>query len=314
MATNVTTSAAGGNPSLIASLQPDVLPAPTTDQRSEGGLLLWVEGGLMYSINSTALLIWEKLEENRNGLPLSQLVDCLEEKYSRSPSDADFRLELAHDIGEMLSRLHQQGLIRKKGLHNSTAIYRITDGVLRVGGRVSPQNSSREHSSTSAAMPNGEVLREIKLILTPALADRTLEITPLEQIAEINRYKSRIHTSIAFLFFAGYDIALLLCGFGRICRLIERWPVRKNGKLNSSSLKGVCAGIERARIWYPKQINCMQHSAIVCYLLRLHGLPVDMAVAGRRMPFKSHAWAEVAGNVINDNQKVRSAYTVFKRY
>jgi hypothetical protein len=272
-----------------------------------------MEGNTVYSINSTATVIWKGLEMSSKGLRLREIADYLESACK--PMNVVSREEMERDIGEMLQGLHERGMILKKA-HKSGAIYQIRDGILRLEDTpsIGRPDDDQQLSLRTATSPANPILREIKLILTPALADRSLGITALEQVAEINKHQSRIHTCVALLAFAAYDIALKTLGLSRLSRIIKRWPTKKTDTVSSTSLKRACAGIERARIWYPKEIMCMQHSAVVCLLLRSHGLFAQMAIGGRQMPFKSHAWVEVAGSVVNDNQKVQHAYKIFTRY
>lgn len=267
----------------------------------------------MYTINSTATVIWKGLEMSSKGLRLREIADHLESACK--PMNLVSREEMERDIGEMLQGLHERGLILKKA-HKSDAIYQIREGILRVEDTPSTggPDDDQQHSIRTAISPADQILREIKLMLTPSLADRSLGITALEQLTEINKHQSKIHTCVAFLAFAAYDMALKTLGLSRLSRIIKRWPTKKNQTVSPTSLKRTCAGIERARIWYPKKVMCMQHSAVVCLLLRCHGLSAQMAIGGRQMPFKSHAWVEVAGCVVNDNQKVQDAYRVFTRY
>jgi hypothetical protein len=61
-------------------------------------------------------------------------------------------------------------------------------------------------------------------------------------------------------------------------------------------------------MYYPKKAMCLQHSAVVTCLLRRRGVPAQMVLAAQHFPAKAHAWVEVAGTVVNENQSVRTKY------
>ncbi|HKY28329.1 MAG TPA: lasso peptide biosynthesis B2 protein [Pyrinomonadaceae bacterium] len=287
-------------------------PGSSTQRQRVGSLLLWEEGSAMFTLNSTANLVWKVLEASSNGLTVEKITDYLESECG--PTNAVSRQEMEHDIEELLKGLSKRGLIVTRAT-KSGPIYQIRKGILRVeDGQSTGMSDSRFNSVLPGPLPLHKTLHDLKLILTPALSDRTLGVTALEQLGEINRYQSVIYTFIGFLSFAVYDVMLKTVGLNRVTKIIKRWPTKKTHTMNETKLKRTCAGIERARIWYPKKVMCMQHSAVVCLLLRRQGLCAQFVIGGRQMPFKSHAWAEVLGSVLNDNQKVQHTYKIFTRY
>ena len=268
----------------------------------------------MFSINSIASGIWKKLEENPKGMTLCDIANYVEQACKQSSGNEVTRWEMERDIDELLDQLQRRGVVQKKTRRQSNAVYKITSGVVRTEDEPSIPKLDRPVRRTRISNDNDEMLRSVKLLLTPASLDPTLEITVLDQIEQINTYSSKIHTVIAFVAFAAYDIVLKLLDFNKLCRIVEHGFPRKRKKPKVLHILRVCAGIERARIWYPKQIMCMQHSTIIRCLLRYHGVLAEIVFAGRRMPFQSHAWVEVDGIVVNDTQRVQSFYRVFKRF
>ncbi len=71
--------------------------------------------------------------------------------------------------------------------------------------------------------------------------------------------------------------------------------------------------VDRTTTWYPKQAHCLQRSAVAVCLLRTCGLPAQMVIGVNKVPFKSHAWAEVFSEVVNDSPKVSTRYKVLDR-
>lgn len=97
--------------------------------------------------------------------------------------------------------------------------------------------------------------------------------------------------------------------------LYER--VRKSG-VNSvaripDDVERICAAVDIACIWYPKEVLCLQRSAATVCLLKRYGIPAQMVIGAQQMPFRAHAWVEVAGLVVNDKPYTPEMYAVLDR-
>lgn len=97
--------------------------------------------------------------------------------------------------------------------------------------------------------------------------------------------------------------------------LYER--VRKSG-VNSvaripDDVERICAAVDIACIWYPKEVLCLQRSAATVCLLKRYGIPAQMVIGAQQMPFRAHAWVEVAGRVVNDKPYTPEMYAVLDR-
>jgi hypothetical protein len=75
----------------------------------------------------------------------------------------------------------------------------------------------------------------------------------------------------------------------------------------------VCGAIDLACAWYPKRVLCLQRSAATTCLLRRHGIAASLTIGARQMPFRAHAWVEVAGVVVNDKPYMPEVYAVLER-
>jgi hypothetical protein len=75
----------------------------------------------------------------------------------------------------------------------------------------------------------------------------------------------------------------------------------------------VCSAVNRACIWYPKRVFCLQRSMVVTCLLRSYGVPAQMVFGAQRLPFRAHAWVEVNGQVINERSEVQRLFAVWER-
>lgn len=71
--------------------------------------------------------------------------------------------------------------------------------------------------------------------------------------------------------------------------------------------------IDLACVLYPKQVLCLQRSVATALLLRRYGFSAEMVIGAQLLPFKSHAWVELGGAVVNDRPYMREIYQVLER-
>ena len=100
--------------------------------------------------------------------------------------------------------------------------------------------------------------------------------------------------------------------FSALHRRVMRCPTKP---LQSSPdiLQRVCAAVDMACIWYRKEVLCLQRAAATTCLLRTCGVHAEMIIGVQQMPFKSHAWVEVDGRVVNDKPYMPDLYAVVER-
>src|SRR6185437_3173520 len=60
----------------------------------------------------------------------------------------------------------------------------------------------------------------------------------------------------------------------------------------------ICSALERARLFYPRRVYCVQSAAAAALFLRGRRIQCDFVIGVRRVPFMAHAWVEVAGDVV----------------
>jgi hypothetical protein len=109
-----------------------------------------------------------------------------------------------------------------------------------------------------------------------------------------------------FIALVWVDLSLKLGGFRTLHGVVKRWPVSKIKRALPELEQGVCKAVDQAATYYPRHVLCLQRSAAITCLLRSCGMPAQMVIGVRRIPFKGHAWVEVNGAVVNDNQKVQT--------
>jgi hypothetical protein len=71
--------------------------------------------------------------------------------------------------------------------------------------------------------------------------------------------------------------------------------------------------VDRASIWFWKEVSCLHRSAATACLLKRYGVPAQLVIGAQLMPFRAHAWIEVEGKVVNDKPYVSEIYAVLDR-
>ena len=75
------------------------------------------------------------------------------------------------------------------------------------------------------------------------------------------------------------------------------------------AITAVATAVSRASRYYPRSPACLQRSVALASMLRRRGIAADLQIGVQSLPFKSHAWVEVDGTVINDVPEVREVYS-----
>jgi len=109
-----------------------------------------------------------------------------------------------------------------------------------------------------------------------------------------------------------FDLLLFSRDFARLCRVVKHWKV-SDRSANMDAIERVCDALNRACVWYPKRVLCLQRSAVTTCLLRSCGIRAEMVMGAQKLPFKAHAWTEVHGRAINERRDVLSIYGVWER-
>jgi hypothetical protein len=100
-------------------------------------------------------------------------------------------------------------------------------------------------------------------------------------------------------------------GFARVSGWLRRQ--RTASRRSWAATADVVWCVEEACVWYVKRGMCLQRSAVATWLLRRHGIPAEMVIGFRPLPFESHAWVEVDGQVVNDRPQYQRAFRVLDR-
>jgi hypothetical protein len=82
---------------------------------------------------------------------------------------------------------------------------------------------------------------------------------------------------------------------------------------SKGEVEAICLAVDIACVCYPKRVLCLQRSAATACLLRTLGVSAQMVIGAQQMPFRSHAWVEVDGCVVNDKPYMPEMYAVLDR-
>lgn len=117
----------------------------------------------------------------------------------------------------------------------------------------------------------------------------------------------------AFVRIAFIDVLVSIRGFTALDRLVRR--TRVSSRQASETAAELCQMMNRAESYYPRKLQCLRRSAAMTWLLRSRGYAAEMVVGASILPFLAHAWVELEGRVVGDDERlVRERYTVLERY
>jgi transglutaminase superfamily protein len=116
----------------------------------------------------------------------------------------------------------------------------------------------------------------------------------------------------AYLLLIRFDLYLARGNFTALYDKVRGYPTGKKSE-SADSIERICFAMDMACIWYWKEALCLQRSAATARLLKRYGIRAQMVVGAQQMPFKAHAWVEVAGRVVNDKPYMPEIYAVLDR-
>ena len=116
----------------------------------------------------------------------------------------------------------------------------------------------------------------------------------------------------AFIELLGINRLLTRGDFPAIHRLVRSCPVATN-PLSGPCADQLAAAMDRACIWFWKEVSCLHRAAATVCLLRKHGVAAELVIGAQAIPFKAHAWVEVGGQVMADKADISQTYPVLDR-
>lgn len=277
-------------------------------RHKDGSVLLSIADDRICKLNGVGALTWMILEENPEGLSVDEVVRALREQFEAINSEGELRYDvspeqLRQDTARFLKSLTGMNLLEAMIDSRGQEFYYIKEGV------------SGTTSGTVVAVAAAETISPPapdEVPPAPIETSQTIGATaPVSADEDIKPLKRETFTAFMGLF--AFDLLLKFRGFQSLIKRVESWPTAELRVKDSDVCKRVRAMVDRAQIYYPKKAMCLQHSAVVTCLLRRRGVPAEMVLAAQEFPPKGHAWAEVEGEVINDNQRVKARYVELRR-
>ena len=251
------------------------------EEFEEGSVLMSVGGNVILRLNEVGTLIWQVLEEgsSKGGLELGEVFDGLFPLLEGCLAEPVPRKRVKADVSSFLDTLLQKNLIETKDKSDAKKLYLVSSGIFW---------SKKEQRNTRLAT-----------------SEETFGKTPPTSTGS----SRKIHVLAALLGLVLFDLLTKIYRFDKVHRIIERQSRRsKNKQVTLEHCKRICEAVDQAQIYYYKQIFCLQRSAVAACLLWLWGIPAELIIAARMIPFQSHAWVEVGGEVVNDHPGVRARY------
>lgn len=246
----------------------------------DGCVLLSIAEDRICKLNGVGALTWIIIENSSGGLSLEELVGALEQQFEAINAENELRYEVTHEQLRADTAAFLKKMVSLRLLDTSRAGYSISADVTGTTSAPAPQIVHFDSSNNE----------------------------PSEDLTVSSR-----ETFSAFVGLLAFDLLLKFCGFKTLIRKVEHWPTAVPRKADPYICRRVRGMVDRAQMYYPKKAMCLQHSAVVTCLLRRRGVPAEMVLAAQNFPPKAHAWAEVAGEVVNDNSSVKNEYRVLKR-
>ena len=116
----------------------------------------------------------------------------------------------------------------------------------------------------------------------------------------------------AYLRLIQFDFCLARGNFQALYEKVRNYPIR-GAQASPDAVERICSAMDMACIWYWKEALCLQRSAATACLLRRYAVRAEMVIGAQQIPFKSHAWVEVDGRVVNDKPHIPEMYAVLDR-
>ena len=119
-----------------------------------------------------------------------------------------------------------------------------------------------------------------------------------------------IESWLLLLFF---ECVMRFRSFKALHEIVWRQKVRPVNSAGGPSSETLCRAVDLACVLYFKQVLCLQRSSATTLLLRRHGWDAEMVIGAQMLPFKSHAWVEIKGAIVNDKPYMLDIYRVLDR-
>lgn len=117
----------------------------------------------------------------------------------------------------------------------------------------------------------------------------------------------------SWLLLMRFEWIIGFCEFKQLHRVVQKEPVRRVPSTRLAHQDDLCRAMDYACVFYAKRVFCLQRSSATTLLLRRHGIDAELVIGAKLLPFRSHAWVEVNGQVVNDRPYMNTIYQVLER-
>jgi hypothetical protein len=114
----------------------------------------------------------------------------------------------------------------------------------------------------------------------------------------------------SFLYLLRFEIVMAFRTLSSLHRQVQAAKVATPRPGALGSVQELCHAMDLACVFCPKRVLCLQRSAATVLLLRRHGVMAQLMIGAQMQPFRSHAWVEVDGVVVNDKPYMREIYQI----
>jgi hypothetical protein len=122
-----------------------------------------------------------------------------------------------------------------------------------------------------------------------------------------------------FLVLRGYalvvkvDLMMRFRSLQAVHSMVRNQEPALNSPEKRREVETICRAVDLACVFYVKPVLCLQRSVATTVLLRRCGWDARLCIGAQVSPFKSHAWVELDGKVVNDKPYVQQIYSVLER-
>ncbi len=104
--------------------------------------------------------------------------------------------------------------------------------------------------------------------------------------------------------------SLRFLGFRRTLRLV-RWAAGPATRPRRGTVERGARSVAVAAAFFPGRAVCLEQSLALYLLLRRRGHPAVLKIGVQPYPFEAHAWVEIDGRPVFENEDALSKYVPF---
>jgi hypothetical protein len=117
----------------------------------------------------------------------------------------------------------------------------------------------------------------------------------------------------SYLFLIRIEMLMSFGDFQSIHELLRNRKLAETAQRGTPAVDQICHAMDMACVFYPKRVLCLQRAAATTLLLRRHGWRAETVIGAQLLPFRSHAWVELDGIVVNDKPYMLEIYQSLER-